>query len=328
MAIAIFLCLSYSHRNFAQNQPIGVVGFYNVENLFDTEDGPNNDEDFLPGGVYGWDKSRYQEKLNSIGKVIGSMAGGPDIVGLAEVENRKVIEDLISTESLAPHRYQIVHYESPDYRGIDVALIYKAGKFVPFAMKQLVLNDPNNPQFKTRDMLWVKGLYFGDTLNVVVNHWPSRRGGKEDMRVRAGNILRQAIDSVQQINPAAKIILMGDFNDDPIDKSVKKELRADMKKLKPGDLYNASLPTYKKGYGTLMYRGLWNLFDQIIISQSLLDENSDTYAYQENSFQIFAPDWMQTQDGNYAGAPFRTFVSGVYYGGYSDHYPTFIVLSK
>ncbi|MBK6264113.1 endonuclease/exonuclease/phosphatase family protein [Marivirga sp. S37H4] len=328
ITIVLFL---YSLSSFSQEKPIGVVAFYNLENLFDTEDDPTiSDEEFLPEGKNEWTIERYQSKLENMAKVISSMTYGPDIVGLAEVENRKVLEDLVQTGAMAPKKYQIVHFDSPDGRGIDVALIYRSDKFKPFHTKKIVFKDPDNPNFKTRDMLWVKGLYAGDTLNVVVNHWPSRRGGKQEMRVMAAEILRKNIDSVQQINPEAKIILMGDFNDDPTDKSVRKVLRADgkIKKLEKGDLYNPSMKTFKDGFGTLYYKGAWNLFDQIIISKSLLEQNSEKYHYIDNSFKVYAPEWMREADGENRGAPLRTFSYGVFKNGFSDHYPSFIVLGQ
>jgi predicted extracellular nuclease len=314
---------------FAQ-KPVAVIGFYNVENLFDTEDDPDiNDEDFLPEGSNQWTADRYQDKLFKLSKVIEAMAGGPDILGLCEIENRRVIEDLLATEKLRDKGYQIVHFDSPDRRGIDVALVYKARMFRPFATQIIPLKDPTNPDFYTRDMLLVKGLFLGDTLTVIVNHWPSRRGGKEDMRLEAGKVLRQAVDSIQGINPSAKMVLMGDFNDDPTNNSIRKYLRAhgDEKKLAPGELYNTSYATHKKGYGTLAYQGAWNLFDQLIISPSLLKGNSTNYYYLPSSFTVFAPKWMQVPDGRFKGSPFRSFSFGAYVGGYSDHYPVYMVIA-
>lgn len=317
--------------SFAQEAPIGTIGFYNLENLFDTVDDPDiNDEDFLPAGSYEWDEVKYQNKIANMSRVIADMANGPDIVGLAEVENRKVLEDLVQTDNLKMKRYQIVHFNSPDARGIDVGLIYKQGIFTPFDVRTLKFSDPDDQEFKTRDILWVKGLYHKDTLHVVVNHWPSRRGGKEDKRLMAAEIVRKAIDSVQAINPDSKIVLMGDFNDDPSNKSIKKILQADdkEKKLEKGMMYNASSNTFKQGYGTLFYRGAWNLFDQIIISQSLLEDNATNYHYMPDSFRVVAADYMQEPKGDNKGAPLRTHSYGVYKNGYSDHYPSIIFIGK
>jgi predicted extracellular nuclease len=328
--LSLIILFLVSFNLLAQDQPIGVVAFYNLENLFDTEDDPSiNDEEYMPEGEKEWDEQKYQNKLENMAKVISSMTYGPDIIGVVEVENRKVLEDLVNTGSMAPKRYQIVHYNSPDRRGIDVALLYRQDKFKPFATVKIPFEHESNEDYKSRDMLWVKGLYAGDTLNVVVNHWPSRRNGGVSERATAASALRKHVDSVQKINPAAKIIVMGDFNDDPTDKSIKKVLRADNRerKLEPGDFYNTSLSTFKDGFGTLYYRGAWNLFDQILISQSLLKDNdkSSNYFYAPNSFKVYAPQWMREPD---TGAPLRTFSYGVYKNGFSDHYPTFIILAK
>lgn len=316
-----------------QAQPLGIVAFYNLENLFDTvDDSLTRDEDFLPDGSYAWTEERYQQKLSQMAKAIQGMNGGADILGVCEVENRKVLEDLVKQPALASNRYQIVHFESPDYRGIDVGLLYKPTSFRPFFTQAIPFpKDPSNPRFKTRDILHVKGLFQKDTLHVFVNHWPSRRGGKEDKRIIAGQTLRHHVDSILQINPTAKIVMMGDFNDDPANKSIKEELRARMKtrKMEEGDLFNASAAAFKEGYGTLGYRGIFNLFDQMIVSQGLLKGNSNSFFYIPDSYKIFAASSLQWPDGNDKGFPMRTFSRGVYHPeGFSDHYPVLIILGK
>ncbi len=328
----IFSLLCCYVNVYAQRDtPVGLIGFYNVENLFDTEDDPDiKDEEYLPNGRNKWDNTRYQEKLENISKVISSIGNGPDIVGLCEVENRKVLEDLVQTPRLKGKRYQITHFDSPDFRGIDVALIYKTGVFKPFETKVIPFSVVGDSDYKTREMLWVKGLYLKDTLSVVVCHWPSRRGGKEDKRILAAQSLRSVLDSAQQVNPDAKIIVMGDFNDDPRNKSMKTYLRAGGKisKLENGDLYNASMATFKNGFGTIYYRGTWSLFDQILVSQSLLKQNAQKYFYIPNSFSPYGPEWMRVKDGQYKGGPKRTFSRGVYKNGYSDHFPSFILIGN
>lgn len=305
---------------------IGTIGFYNVENLFDTVDDINvRDAEFLPGGDYKWSQDRYEAKLINISKVVSIMAGGPDILGLAEVENRGVIEDLVTRTGLASERYQILHQDSPDRRGIDVALIYKPGKFKPLHTEFIPFVVKDNPNFKTRDILWTTGIYQGDTLHIAVNHWPSRRGGKADMRLLAAQILRNKVDSVLAKNADAKIVLMGDFNDDPNNKSMRKILNAHVK-LGDETLYNTSMPTFKKGYGTLMYNGVMNLFDQLIISQGLLKNRSENYNYKADSFTVVAAEWMLERDKG--GKPLRTFSAGAYKGGFSDHLPVLMYLEK
>jgi len=313
-----------------QEQVLGIIGFYNVENLFDVEDDPEKrDEDFLPDGRNKWTAERYERKLANMSKVISSIAGGPDILGLCEVENRKVVEDLAKRPELKSKSYQVVHFDAPDRRGIDCALLYNPRVFVPFHTQAVTFKDPENEKFLTRDILYVKGLFQRkDTIHVLVNHWPSRRGGKEDKRILAGKLARSVVDSIQGINPEAKIVLMGDFNDDPTNKSIKNELRASnkLKKMGEGDLYNTGMKTFKQGYGSLKYQGVFNLFDQLIISQSLLKQNTEDVYYIEESFKVFSPDWMHVKEGRYAGYPLRTYAGGVYKGGYSDHFPVFLFI--
>jgi endonuclease/exonuclease/phosphatase family metal-dependent hydrolase len=253
----------------------------------------------------------------------------PDILGLVEIENRRVLEDLVGHKDMKKNGYQIIHFESPDRRGVDVGLLYKPKTFTPFHTKALELQNPADTSFKTRDLLYVKGLFQRkDTLHVFVNHWPSRRGGKEDMRILAGKLARNAVDSILQINPKAKIILMGDFNDDPTNKSIQRELRAigKEKKMVDGDLFNASYKSFKQGHGSLRYNGASNLFDQIIVSQGFMEKNTDDVFYMDGSFRVFSPNWLFNQSGKDTGTPFRTFSRGVFVGGYSDHLPTFIVI--
>lgn len=309
----------------AQKKVVGAIGFYNVENLFDTTDDPDiNDEEYLPDGARQWDQERYQDKLNKLSKVLATMAQGADIIGLSEVENKGVIEDLIATPQLKGHRYEIVHKNSPDRRGIDVALIYKRDRFK--VINTVWVEYPEEGYF-TRDILLCTGIYLGDTITVGVNHWPSRRSGPEK-RNQAGARLRQAVDSILSKSPNSKIILMGDFNDDPRNASVKKELRAGdrLNKMAEGDLFNASSDTYKQGFGSLSYRGAWNMFDQIIISQSLIDGKGVTY--KASTFSVFGPGWMRQSTGQYAGSPFRSFSYNKYIGGYSDHFPVYILVEK
>ncbi|MGB0522066.1 MAG: endonuclease/exonuclease/phosphatase family protein [Flammeovirgaceae bacterium] len=313
-----------------KHEVLGIVGFYNVENLFDTEDDPEKrDEDFLPDGRNKWTAERYEKKLHNLAKVISSIGGGPDILGLCEVENRKVVQDLAMRPELKNKAYQVVHFDAPDRRGIDCALLYNPRVFVPFATQTVKFEDPEDEDFLTRDILYVKGLFQKrDTLHILVNHWPSRRGGKEDKRIMAGQLARSVVDSIQGVNADAKIILMGDFNDDPTNKSIKNELRASnkLKKMEKGDLYNTGMKFFKQGYGSLKYRGVFNLFDQLIISQSLLKQNTKDVFYVTGSFKVFSPEWMHVKDGQWAGYPFRTYAGGAYKGGYSDHFPVYLFI--
>lgn len=322
----LFLTTAFSVAQQPQPHAQAIVGFYNLENLFDTVDDPATiDEEFLPNGANAWTEERYAIKLANMSKVIAGF--GPDILAVSEIENRKVLEDLVQHPNIAAHRYQIVHFDMDDARGVDVALLYKASVFKPFSIKRLPIRNPDDPRFRTRDILWVKGLFMGDTLHMVVNHWPSRRGGKEDMRLMAAQVLRKAVDSVLAINPKANLVMLGDFNDDPNNRSIKKILMASDDHQKKNTLINTSEPTFKKGYGTLAFNGAWNLFDQIIISSALTDKTGVDYV--PETFTVFAQRWMIVESGKYRGMPQRTFSSGVFNPqGYSDHFPVFIVLKK
>jgi predicted extracellular nuclease len=320
----LFTQAQYKGHNIA-----GIVGFYNVENLFDTEDDPKiNDEEYLPNGKNEWSDERYQSKLNNIARVIKDMR--PDILGLSEIENRRVLEDLVQVNSIKNMGYQIIHFDSPDLRGVDVGIIYKPSIYKAFSAKAFPFIDKTNPDFKTRDILLSSGVLSNkDTVHFIVNHWTSRRGGGgEDKRMISAQIVRNISDSLILRNPSAKIIITGDFNDDPRDKSVKKILNATDNLKEDQQLYNTSYPTFKRGYGSLYYNGAYNLFDQIIISQQLLTDNSSTLYYIPESFTIAAHPYMQVVEGKDLGAPFRTFSYGKYLNGYSDHFPVFIVLGS
>lgn len=314
---------------YAQNEPVRsekiTIGFYNIENLFDTVDDPAViDEEFLPNGLNAWTEERYRIKLDNMARVISGFR--PDVLGLCEIENRQVLKDLINHPALRPMGYQIAHFDMNDARGVDVAFIYRPQVFRPFRMIRLPIRDPEEPGFRTRDVLWAKGLVFGDTLHFAVNHWPSRRGIKEDKRLIAASVVRNAVDSVFRSNASAKIIIVGDLNDDPSNRSIRKILMAGDDKARSGILLNLAEPTYRKGYGTLAYDGVWNLFDQIIISRPLT-EPGRVQAVPE-SFSIFAPKWMQEETGTFKGMPKRTFRSGVFNPeGYSDHFPVFFQLN-
>lgn len=307
----------------AQKRIVGAIGFYNVENLFDMEDHPDKfDEEYTPTGERKWTQERYDNKQNNIASVLSKMANGVDILGLSEVENLSVLMDLVSRPEMKKFNYQIIHVESPDRRGIDCALLYKPNRFKVLDYENIKFPDEN---YDTRDILRVSGLYFGDTIHVFVNHWPSRFGGKADKRGQVAAKLKEEVDALIEKDENSKIVIMGDLNDDPINKSVKKTLGATAK-MGEGDLFNPSAIPFKQGHGTLMYRGAWNLFDQIIVSKGMLE--GEGIGYRKGSFSIFGPDWMRQKTGQYAGAPKRTFGGGAYLNGYSDHFPTYILIEK
>jgi len=335
----LLLIILYTGCTFAQEEKkyhVGCIGFYNLENLFDTIDSQvNDDTEFLPGAPNRWDSRKYQHKLDNLSEVIVQVGteltpDGLAILGISEIENRLVIEDLVRQPSLKDRNYQVVHYDSPDERGVDVGMIYQPKYFTVTASKSYRLNIPGDTSFLTRDQLLVSGQFNGDLMHIIVNHWPSRRGGEKTsrpFRKAAALLSRHITDSLLALDPAAKIIIMGDLNDDPIDKSIKIHLRAssdpyDM----PSSLYNPMEGLYRKGIGSLAYQDSWNLFDQIIVSSGLVGADKSTYKF--HTAKVFNKSFLLQEEGKFAGYPFRTYGGGVYLGGYSDHLPVYIFIVK
>ena len=308
---------------------------YNVENLFDTKDDKGKvDEEFMPGSKKDWTQERYEKKLKDLAKVINSVADKktPDLLALIEVENRNVLEDLIAQDGMNAY-YKIVHEESPDFRGIDVALIYNTDKFKELSHEAIKVTMPDNEKFVTRDILYVKLLVKkSDTLHVFVNHWSSRRGGEaksEPKRVRSASLLRVKVDSLQKSNSEAKILITGDMNDEPSNNSIFKTLNATGNKenVAEGELYNLMFDRDHKGEGTYFFRDSWNMLDNIIVSQSMLGDVSGI-SCNYNSEGIYKEDWILFDNPKAnTKVPSRTYGGPNYYGGYSDHLPTFLELS-
>lgn len=320
---------------------VNTVAFYNVENLFSVEDDEFTVyQDRNPRGEGFYSQEIYEAKLKNLARVISEIGADvtgnpPAIVGLCEIENRKVIEDLVNQEPLLASDYGIIHYHSPDRRGIDVALIYQKKLFVPTnsqsrELKLYFNNDPDK-RIYTRDQLVVSGLLDGDMIHFIVNHWPSRSGGEarsRPNRVKAAELNKKIIDSLHSIDPYAKIISMGDFNDDPTNESIKNVLNAksDRDEVEIKELYNPMADMYKKGFGTLAWRDGWNLFDQTLISAGLL--NKDYSSYQFYKAGIYNPPYLANPRGRYKGYPYRAFADGGFTGGYSDHFPVYALLIK
>ena len=313
-----------------------VVGFYNVENLFDTIDDPlKNDEQFLPDGDYRWGSARYEAKLKSLSKVIAEMArleGGLVVLGVSEIENEQVLLDLAATELLKPYRLSVCHHESPDRRGVDVAFFYDASRFKILSTRAFPTIVPNNPDFITRDQWLMTGILDGvDTLDIVVNHWPSKSGGEKRSlpgRIAAGQLGRQIADSVLHSRPNAKFIYMGDLNDNPTSKCIIAEMNTKTKpeNLTQYDLYNPMWKLFRDGLGSYAYRDSWEMLDNIIISGGLVNAVPGTYKFR--SAHIFRKDYLFTKSCSYMDYPYRTFAGGNYQGGYSDHLPVYIVLTR
>ncbi len=332
--LLFFLLLFISLQSYSQKQAKAIcIAFYNQENLYDTIDDPKtNDAEFTPTGSNSWTWERYQSKLAHMSTVISQIGdeflkGGPTLIGLSEIENRGVLEDLIHTEALKNSGYGIAHFESPDLRGVDVALLYKKKDFELVNSVAVPMIMPGQPDFKTRDQLVVTGLVDRDTMTIVVNHWPSR-GNDVTHRIAAAKLTHEIVDSLYARNRNANILVMGDLNDDPIDESVLVTLgaRGKEEKTKSGELYNPMWQMFKDGTGSLAYKDSWNLFDQIIVSEPLIRTGQSSWKLYKT--KVFKKPFMIQPDGQYAGYPFRTFAGGAYVNGYSDHLPVYVILVK
>lgn len=312
------------------------IGFYNLENLYDTLDGPNDDNEYLPGSAKAWNSERYSRKLQHLAKVLGEM--GTDVMpdglvcfGMCEAENRGVVEDLLHTPPLAARGYRIVHHDSPDRRGVDVAFAYNPKYFTLLHERKYPLVDPKDSTWRTRDQLVVSGLMDGDTVSVIVNHWPSRFGGEKislPRRILAAQLGRHIIDSLIARNANARILYMGDLNDDPVNPSVRKYLgtTGDKETVTEKKFFNPMFDLYRKGIGTLAWRDSWNLFDQIILSPGLVGGTGGNLRYY--GVRVFNQPYLRQTEGNFAGYPLRTYVGDGYVGGYSDHFPVYVILVK
>lgn len=333
--LLVLLCLSCL-PTCAQQQTYQVrtVAFYNLENLFDTHnDTLTMDDARTPEGADRWSASRLHRKLrdlsgvmSEIGREIG--ASPPDLIGLCEVENRTVLELLTGQPSLLPFDYGIIHHDSPDRRGIDVALLYRRDRFFPTEDRsfRLILHDQEGKRRYTRDQLVVSGFLDQEEIYLLVNHWPSRGGPALQTRLyRKEAALRQRflVDSILYGNPDAKIICMGDFNDNPTDRSME-ILRQGRK---PGDtLFNPMEKLFRLGVGSLAYQDRWNLFDQLLFSRALIKAPAQTWRLWKA--RVFQPAYLKTKEGRYRGYPLRTYAGGRYQGGYSDHFPVYAYLIR
>lgn len=343
--LTVLLCFitihSFSQGNKKEYQ-IRTIAFYNLENLFDTVNDPKVYDEASPIMESKGDTSKiYQQKLANMARVIAQIGSkkthtAPAIIGVSEVENLRVLEDLIANDYLKKFNYGIVHYDSPDFRGIDVALLYQKRYFKPVQSKNYELKLANNKEGKkqtTRDQLLVSGYLDDELIHIIVNHWPSRRGGQNKSsikREKAAALNVKIIQEIQDENPNAKIITMGDFNDDPTDKSFKEVLKVKGKKseMQPGDMYNPMENMHARGLNTLGYRDNINLFDQILISSSLLDSDKKFTDYKMYKANIYNPRFLINKKGRYKGYPYRSFSYGNFTGGYSDHYPVYIYVIK
>lgn len=325
--------------NFAISQNVVpekniLVVFYNVENLFDTIDDPHkNDNEFLPSSKKVWNSEKYSVKLQKLSEVLGSIDKKklPDIIGLAEIENAQVVKDLAITGKLKKVKYHLIHFESPDSRSIDVALLLKNKQFKILKSQALKISIEAEKNFKTRDILYVKILHYKskDTLHIFVNHWPSRLGGEEKSshkREAAASILKAFTDSIINTGSHPKIIIMGDLNDEPNNYSIRQVLIAhpsDSLTQNADNLFNLSYPLFRENKGSYYYsrEKKWNMIDNMIVTGNLLTAKNGIKSF-SNSITIFQPDWILHTDKNGIKSPAKTY-GAEYFGGYSDHLPIF-----
>ena len=344
--ILALLFVSLAFSGFSQEKKgkqykIRTVAFYNVENLFDTINDVTKNDEASPIMEMKGDRGKvYLDKIDKLASVIVQIGEdrantSPAIIGVAEVENRQVLEDLVNSEKLRSKRYEIIHYESPDRRGIDVALLYQPRYFKPVHHESF---DPNiyddGKKVYTRNQLLVSGYLDDEMIHVIVNHWPSRRGGEarsRPLREKAAYQNTKIIEKIKETDENPKVIIMGDFNDDPINSSFKnilktKEHRED---LAEGDIYNPYEKMFKKGFNTGGYRDNISMFDQILITSPLVDNGDKDFSnFKMFKAAVFNKSFLTNSRGQYKGYPFRSFSFGSYTGGYSDHYPVYMYLIK
>lgn len=359
LLIPIFCLFAISAEAQEKKYKVHTVAFYNLENLFDTIDNPNFDEEYLP--EKGWTDKKYKQKLDNLGRVLPQIGVGekqtesPALIGVCEVENRNALEDLVKNYQLAGKDYGIVHFDSPDKRGIDVALLYQKKLFKPTSSVNVPLliyknnskiteNNTNESaedkadkdkievavdnRVYTRDVLLVTGILDGEEINVMVNHWPSRSGGEKKsspFREAAGRLNKKIMDSIYKSNPKAKIINMGDLNDGSYNKSVKEGIGAKLKKedVKEFGVYNPFEEMARKGNASLFYRDSGDIFDQIMVSESLIKTDYSSFRYWKAG--IYNKSFLIETAGQYKGYPKRNSAAEP---GFSDHFPVYIYLIK
>lgn len=332
---AALLPLGMSAQQKKRYQVFGVA-FYNLENLFDTiNNNGKYDFEFSPNGDRKWDGNKYWSKINNMSYAISQMTTkttpiGPAVIGVSEIENITVLQDLVSSESIKKWNLQIVHHDSPDARGVDVGLLYNPRLFKLENVTNHRLKVDQLPNFRTRDQMCVVGTMGGCHVGIIVNHWPSRRGGGEEsswLREAAASLTKSIADSLLKTDPNMGVIVLGDLNDDPFNKSCSVTLGAvkDIDKTREGGFYNPFWEKLEKGIGSYIYRGDWNLFDQIIINKNLVDGRC---GLKFRTAEVLNKQFLIQKEGQYRGYPLRTYSGGVWTNGYSDHFPTEIFLVK
>ncbi len=341
LAILFFTITTTFSQTKGKKYNIRTIAFYNLENLFDTINDNSINDEASPMMELKSNRSKvYWDKIDKLGSVIVQIGAdkantSPALLGVSEVENLSVLEDLVQSKRLKKKGYGIIHYDSPDKRGIDVALLYQKRYFKPVFHEAYNPNIyRNNRKVYTRDQLLVSGYLDDELIHVIVNHWPSRSGGEaksRPLREKAAYQNTKIIAQVREKDPNAKIIIMGDFNDDPTNSSFKTVLKTKSKKKNVGelDIYNPYEDLHRRGFNTLGYRDNINLFDMVLISSPLLDKGKKDFStYKMFQAKIFNKRFLTGKKGQFKGYPFRSFSYGGYTGGYSDHYPVYMYLIK
>lgn len=327
-SIFVFVFITV-HFIYLNGQSSFQVAFYNVENLFDTIPDPKKlDTEFIPGTKTNWNSVRYWKKQKDLAMVFDSM-DLPEIIGVCEIENAAALKDLCKT--IKGRKYDFVHYDAPDLRGIDVGLLYQTGFMKVLSSKNIFVPlQSGDSLIPTRDILYVEGKIksSGDTLHIFVNHWPSRRGGEtesEKNRIAAAKVLKSFIEQLWITKPDASIVIMGDFNDEPTNNSIQNELLMAAHPTNEINLFNLAYQDHLAGLGSYNYRGKWNMLDQIILSKSLTDNSGK---WQAGAFEVFRRDFMIYKGDKYGDAPNRTYGGPIYYGGISDHFPVRVRIER
>ncbi|MGJ7031146.1 endonuclease/exonuclease/phosphatase [Niabella hirudinis] len=337
LAIIISCCLNAAAQ--PRKYQSAIIAFYNLENFYDTVfHKRQDDEAFTPGGTKAYTSTVFKEKTDHLAAVISRIGtdinpDGPALLGVSEVENNTVLDALAQHPLLTIRHYRYAHHDSKDARGMDVALFYNPRYFRLQKSRPLFVKIPEGTKESgyTRDILWVTGLLNGEKVHVFVNHWPSRYGGEKKSapgRMAAALTIRRFIDTLIRYNPMAKIIVMGDFNDEPVSNSIVNGLKTtdQAAAIKMGELYNPWVSLYKNGTGTLAYQNAWSLFDQILLSEGFLEKQQTGFFFYKNA--VFKKDALIENIGPYRGYPMRSYTGDLYRGGYSDHFPVMMVLLK
>ena len=335
-----FLILFSAYSQEKKKFKIHTIAFYNLENLFDTINDPNKFDEASPMMELKTNRTEiYKKKVHNMARVIADIGSettqnSPVILGVSEVENREVLEDVVNDPLLLSKDYGIVHFHSPDARGIDVGMLYQKKLFTPLSTSShelKIYEDTPRKRVYTRDQLLVSGKLEGEMIHILVNHWPSRSGGEarsRPKRVAAAKLCKHLVDSLQVIDPYAKIFIMGDFNDNPTNASVKDVLKAQKNKNAVGlkGIYNPMENLAKKGFGSNAYRDAWSLFDQVMVTKPLLEKDYSSFRFYKAG--IFNKNYLISKKGQYKGYPFRSFSNGGFTDGFSDHFPVYVYVIK